>query len=103
MVPRERMILGLATLVVFGLWVAPAYSVEKTVVFQQGLNGYTGTQDTRINTYNADTNYGDDKYMWLDGQASEPGDMNQILLQLMTLWELDPARFRLELQSKVPF
>ncbi|AOF81571.1 PEP-CTERM -sorting domain protein [Methyloversatilis sp. RAC08] len=58
----------------------PATASADTLVFQQGLNGYTGTQDTAISSNETgggvdsrDTNFGAEEYISVDGDDGSPG------------------------------
>jgi len=48
-------------------------AAQTTVTFQQGVNGYTGTQDTYIRSAGATTSYGNDEDISIDGDDGSPG------------------------------
>lgn len=59
---------------------SPAFAASTTLSFQQGLNGYAGTQDTMIRSNETgsgedsrDSNYGAEDYVSVDGDDGSPG------------------------------
>jgi hypothetical protein len=70
--------LPLSSALVLGLFAAGASA--QTLVFQQGLGGYAGTQDTMVRSNETagagdsrDTNYGAEAFISVDGDDGSPG------------------------------